>query len=191
MGPFHKSFAAILAAGFLAGCAELLPKTDNQIASPWKSFEEARAAIERIEPGKTTGAMLRSDGLDPFRTPNVTLLTYSDITLRFPVNIGRERLDAGLRECLEAGKACTGYAIAARDVKRDRTGNFWLDALGFERKAEITGWSFNALVLMVDDRVVYTLYGGQPVMHEQEVNRQPLGPLQSFGDSVPLSSLLK
>jgi hypothetical protein len=181
----------LAAALLLGGCAELLPKSENQLASNWGSFEEARAAIKRIDHGKTTGEMLRRDGIDPFKTPNVQLLTYSDITLRFPVNIGRERLDPGLRQCLEAGKACTGYAITARDVKRDRTGNFWLDALGFERKAEITGWTFNALVLLVDDRVVYTLYGGQPVMHEQEVSRQPLGPLQSFGDSLPLSSLVK
>src|SRR5689334_17827301 len=127
----RSTVAVAVAAALLAGCAELLPKTENQLASPWKTFEDARDAIERIEPGKTTGTSLRAAGLDPYRTPNVQLLTYSDITLRFPVNIGRERLDAGLRECLEAGKACTGYAITARDVKRDRTGNFWLDALGF------------------------------------------------------------
>ena len=186
-----RFLAPALAALLLCGCAELLPRAQNQLASPWGSYGDAQAAIERIDQGKTTGAKLRADGLDPYTSPNVQLLTYSDITLRFPVNIGRERLDAGLRECLEAGKACIGYAITARDVKRERTGNFWLDVLGFERKAEITGWTFNALVLLVDDRVVYTLHGGQPVMHEQEVNRQPLGPIQSFGESLPLSSLVK
>ena len=38
---------------------------------------------------------------------------------------------------------------------------------------------------MVDDTVVYTLYGGQPRISEKEQNRQPLGPLQGWGDFLP------
>ena len=78
-----------------------------------------------------------------------------------------------------------------RDVKRDRIGNFWSDTLGFKRVVEVTGWSFNSLVLLVGDRVVYTLYGGQPNLREQEVTRQPLGPAQNFGDSLPLGNLVR
>jgi hypothetical protein len=29
---------------------------------------------------------------------------------------------------------------------------------------------------------VYAVYGGQPTVHETEVNRNPLGPLQGWGD---------
>jgi hypothetical protein len=32
---------------------------------------------------------------------------------------------------------------------------------------------------------VFTLYGGQPIVHEMERNKQPLGPLQGWGDIVP------
>ena len=183
--------ALAVAAGLAAGCAELLPKAQAEINSPWASFEEARAAIERIEPGRTTAAELRAIGIDPYQTPNVQLLTYSDIALRFPVNAAPDRLDQGLRQCLEAGKACTGYFLSVKDVRRDRVGGFWKDTLGFKRTVEVSGWSFNALVLMVNERVVYTLYGGQPKLLEHEVTRQPLGPVQNFGESLPLGSLLR
>ena len=174
--------AAALLALAAAGCAQLLPKSSTEVSSPWRDFASARAAVERIEPGRTGLAELRALGIDPYSSPNVQLLTYSDIVTRFPVQVGVEKLDAGLRECLEAGNRCTGYYLNVKDVKRDRTGSFWLDALGFKRVTETSGWNFNALVLVVGDRAVYTLYGGQPQMHEQEVNRQPLGPFQSFGD---------
>jgi hypothetical protein len=166
----------------LGGCAELLPKAQSEVTSPWKSFDEAKATIERIEPGLTSLAEVRAQGIDPYTSPNVQLLNYSDIVLRFPMASGI--LDPGLRQCLEAGKACIGYWISVRDTHRDRTGNFWLDALRFKRVVDTTGWSFNALILSVNERVVYTLYGGQPNVHEHEVTRQPLGPLQNWGDSV-------
>jgi hypothetical protein len=179
--------ACVIAASGLAGCAELLPKEHNEIESPWPGFGEARTAIERIEPFKTTRAELNTAGIDPYATPNVVLLTYSDIILRFPIggSVPPERLDRGLRECLYAGKACYGYAMNLKDVKRDRTGNFWLDSLQFHRKTDVSGWTFNALILLVDDVVVYTLYGGQPIIREQVINRQPLGPLQGWGDMLP------
>ena len=176
---------ALLAAGLAAGCSELLPKSQAEVRSEWNSFDEARVAIERIVPGKSSGADLKAAGIDPYASPNVQLLTFSDIALRFPINtLPAGAADAGLRECFAAGRNCIGYSINVREVKRDRVGPFWQDALGFRRVTDVSGWSFNALVLLVDDRVVYTLYGGQPNLREQEVARQPLGPIQNFGDSV-------
>jgi len=35
-------------------------------------------------------------------------------------------------------------------------------------------------ILIVDEHVVYTLYGGQPKVHAEETSRQPLGPLQNL-----------
>jgi hypothetical protein len=178
--------AVLLAACLAGGCAQLLPKARSEVSSPWTSFEEARQAIDRIVPYATTAEDLRAAGIDPFTNPNVQLLTYSDVMLRFPSsNGGNEHLERGLRECLQAGRACRGYAITAKDLKRDRIGNFWLDALSFRRIVETKGWTFNALVLLVHDRVVYTLYGGQPIVHEIETARQPLGPVQGFGEAIP------
>lgn len=179
--------SGILAAALLlGGCTHLLPTSRSETTSPWRSYDEARIAVEAIVPGTTTVDDLRAIGLDPRSSPNLQVLTYSDILLRFPVHDGAyDRLDAGLRECLEAGKACTGYFIDVHDVHRDRVGGFWADTLGFKRETKVSGWSFNALVLMVDERAVYTLYGGRPSVSEQEVARNPLGPAQDLGDAVP------
>jgi hypothetical protein len=186
-----RAAACAVAAALLSGCAQLLPTSRTEVSSPWTGFEQARDAIESIAPDRTTTADLRRLGIDPYASPNVQLLTHSDIALRFPVGTRLEHLDDGLRRCLEAGKACTGYYVNVREVRRDRVGGFWKDAFGFKRVVEVTGWTFNALVLLVGDRAVYTLYGGQPRLQEQEVTRQPLGPAQNFGESVPLGSLVK
>lgn len=179
-------FASALAALSLAGCAALLPNGEAEVQSPWHSFDEAKAAIESIVPERTTIEELRAKGIDPYASPNVQLLSYSDVLLRFPMNApltGSPR-DERLRDCLAAGKACFGYAIEVHELRRVRVGNFWLDTLGFRRESEVTGWTFNALILLKDDRVAYTLYGGQPKLREQTVARQPLGPAQGAGDSL-------
>jgi hypothetical protein len=169
-----------------AACSSLLPNEQEQVMGPWKSFEDARDAIERLVPDRTTTAELTAAGIDPYRTPNVQLLSFSDILLRFPMTGAalHDQLDPGLQRCIAAGKACSGYSITVRVTHRDRTGNFWVDAFGFKRVTDVTGWSFNALILIVDGKVVYTLYGGQPKMREQEVTRQPLGPAQGIGDAA-------
>jgi hypothetical protein len=183
--PRAWTFAALAVA--LAGCAELLPQARNEVASNWGSYEEAKAAIEALQPYRATAADLRAAGIDPYLSPNVRELTYSDVVLRFPISGSAhwEKLDRGLRECLEAGKSCRGYSIASSYVYRQRSGNFWLDALNFTRQTDVTGWNFNALILLVDDRVVYTLHGGQPLIREFEQTKQPLGPLQNWGDTIP------
>jgi hypothetical protein len=180
--------AAGLAALLLfSGCSSLLPRSQSEARGTWTTFDEARAAMEKIRPKETTRAELNAAGIDPYKTPNITILTYSDILLRFPVTaaLTMEQLDEGLQHCFKAGTKCDGYLVQAREAKRRRTGNFWLDSLNFDRPAETKGWSFNALIVLVDDVVVYTLYGGQPVLTEHERERNPLGPLQSWGSAVP------
>jgi hypothetical protein len=182
-----QALLVLLAACAISGCVELLPKAKSEITSPWDSFEQAKAAIDRIEPYRATAADLRAQGIDPYANANVKLLTFSDIVLRFPITgaIGQDKLDPGLRECLTAGKRCIGYSINVSDARHDRVGNFWLDALNFRRIVETTGWSFNALILLVDERVVFTLVGGEPIIHQVDTNKQPLGPLQGWGDTLP------
>lgn len=176
-----------------AACAPLLPRSQNELPSHWHSYDDAKASIEAIVPGATRAPDLAAMGLDPYVDPNIQLLTYSDIVLRFPLGSAAtaDGVDMGLRECLAAGKACVGYSITARDIRRDHTGPFVQDTLGFKRVLETHGWSFNALILLVDERVVYTLYGGQPNVYEREVTRQPLGPAQNVGDSIPWQGLAK
>ncbi len=170
-------------AALVAGCTALLPSADNVVHSKWQSFEEARAALETVAPQRTTLAEVHALGLDPYADPNVELLNYSDILRRFPLASSKVKLDAGLQQCLDAGKACTGYAIDIRNAHQKRVGNFFLDFLSFQRQTKSTGWSFNALVLVVDDRVVYSLYGGKPAVSEMAKTTEPLGPVQNWNGS--------
>ncbi len=176
----------------LCGCAALLPKERAEVRGPWRSFDEAKAAIESVVPEGTTTAELHAKGIDPYANPNVQLLSYSDVLLRFPLSVqpGVDSRDPGLRACLDAGKACHGYAIEVRAIRRERVGNFWLDTFGFRRQVDVSGWTFNALILIRDGRVAYTLYGGQPNVSEQQVARQPLGPVQSAGTTLSAQKLV-
>ena len=178
--------ALILAAAALFGCQSLLPRADLATQQAWGDFEEARAAIERIAPRLTTRADLSAAGIDPLKNASVTILGLPDVMQRFTVGtaVDAQALDPGIRECLAAGNTCTGYSILVRRSDRKRIGNFWLDTFNFRREIDVTGWTFNALILLVGDTVVYTVHGGQPRIHEKEVTRNPLGPLQSFGEAV-------
>ena len=181
-----KALAALLIAG-LAGCTSLLPRSESSTADTWGDYESAAAAIERIIPLQTTRSELQAQGIDPRKNAAITILTFSDVALRFQTGgaIRAEELDPGVRQCLTAGKACSGYAIALKRTLNRRIGNFWLDSFNFRRETDSTGWSFNAIILLTGDLVVYTLHGGQPRMHETAVERNPLGPLQSWGEQVP------
>ena len=180
-----RRLSCLVLAAACAGCAGLLPRTEVATQETWKDYESAKAAIERIVPGQTRRADLAGEQLAA-SNPAVTVLSYSDVVQRFAVGsaVKQEELDPGIRQCLTAGKACTGYAVLVKKTSRKRVGNFWLDSLNFRRETDVTGWTFNALILFVDDLVVYTLYGGQPRVHEKEMSRNPLGPLQGWGQTV-------
>jgi hypothetical protein len=188
LGPALAAAAIAVAIVALSGCQALLPETKAQTSVGWSSFDDARNTIESFVPYKTTLSEIAAKGIDPYANPAVTLLSFSDILQRFASSsaVRREDFDSGIRDCLAAGKRCIGYSIVAKSVKRDRVGNFWLDSLNFERKIDVTGWIFNGLVILVDDQVVYTLYSGQPKIEDREVTRNPLGPLQGWGDQVPV-----
>lgn len=188
--PLRLLLLCVLAAA-LGGCAALLPKSKAETEATWRSYEDARAAIERIEPYKTTRADLIAAGIGAPGDPTITVLSHVDVAIRFPIGgvLREEDVDRGIRDCLKAGKACSAYQMNVKHSNRDRIGNFWLDALRFRRETDVTGWTFNALVIFVNDTVVYAVYGGQPTIHELEVDRNPLGPLQGWGDWVGAKAL--
>jgi hypothetical protein len=184
--PSAMRCALILAAAALCGCESLLPRADVATQQAWGDFEEARAAIARIAPKQTTRTELSAAGIDPLKNASVTILGLPDVMQRFTVGtaVDAQDLDPGIRECLAAGNACTGYAILVRRSDRRRIGSFWADIFNFRRETDVTGWTFNALILFVGDTVVYTVHGGQPRIHEKEVSRNPLGPLQGLGEAA-------
>jgi hypothetical protein len=166
----------------LGGCSSLLPHARTE-SSPFKTFEAARQAIDALEPMKSDVKALTKLGIDPVTQANTVILTQADIVRRFVPSalLKREDLDPGVLACLEARDACRGWEITAVRLARARTGNFLTDFTNFHRRTETTGWRFNALILLVNDVVVYRAWGGQPRVNEIEVNTNPLGPLQELG----------
>lgn len=174
------------AAGTIAACSALLPRSETLTDSPWQSFEDAQRTFDHIVVHTTTAADLKLLKLDPASNPNVTILNYSDVLRRFipGPSVEASSLDTGVQECLRAAIRCQGYEVDHRVLKRKRHGNFWADMLNFKRKTDIAGWRFNAVLLITDEVVVYKLTGGQPAIHEHEESKNPLGPLQSAAESL-------
>lgn len=163
----------------------MLPKARTD-STPFATFEAAQAAIESLTPMSSNLKTLAQLGLDPATQPNILILTYDNIVSRFvPSNmLKRADLDPGVLACIDAREACRGWSMAISRVQRARTGGFFLDFTNFRRNTETTGWRFNALILLVNDTVVYRNWGGQPNVREVEVNTNPLGPLQELGPAL-------
>jgi len=178
--------ASVVAAVLLvSGCTSLLPRARSE-SSPFKSFDEASKAIDALTPMQTKIDAVTALGIDPVKQPNTVILTHADIVRRFVPSalLKREDLDPGVLRCLQAREACRGWELTAARISRTRTGNFFADFTNFSRKTETNGWRFNALILLVDDVVVYRAWGGQPNVNEVEVNTNPLGPLQDLGPAI-------
>lgn len=185
----YRLLLALLCVG-LTGCATLLPNSQT-VTTSFETFEDARQAITALEPMKTDLAALTAKGITPEKQQNTVILTYADIMRRFVLGsvIRREDLDPGIVLCLEAREGCRGWDISASRIYRARTGGFLADFMNYSRRTDITGWRFNAQILLANDVVVYRAWGGQPVINEVEESRNPLGPLQEVGPSLLRNSL--
>lgn len=182
---FLVSLSFMLAAALAAGCSSLLPKAKSETGAQWKTFEEVKRTYDSIQPGVTTLQELKRLGYDPFVNKNVAVLHYSDVLSKYAPNGMRDEfLDPGLRECVQASTKCTAFAIEYRQSRRVRVGNFFLDFINFERRTEITGWRFGAVVVIVGDRVVYKSWSGVPAISEVEETNNPLGPVQDGGGAI-------
>lgn len=168
----------------IAGCSALLPSSRVTVESPWNSYDDAMASFDKIIPNKTALHELRSLGFDPFSTPNIKILTYLDVMNRFMPNpsIRKQDLDEGIQACIEAKTNCKAYEFEPKIMKSRRHGNFWMDFFNFKRHVEESGWKFDAIIILVDDIVVYKLSGGSPNIYEIKKTKNPLGPLQNADD---------
>jgi len=175
----------------LSACATLLPTSKTETVSEWNSYDDAVKSLSLITPYTATRQDVHAQGLDPRRNPAITVLHFADVLQRFSAAalIKPDDVDRGIRDCLHAGKQCSAYSIVVKKLDRKRVGNFWIDSLNFKRETVTTGWSVDVLLVFVDDALVYQLIGGQPTINEYEVRRNPLGPLQGWGD--PSSPILR
>jgi hypothetical protein len=168
------------------GCSALLPSSREATHSPWRSYEEAQLTFDKVIPGETTEVNLNALKLDPRSNPNIAILNYSEVLMRFVphASISVDDLDSGVRECLSAKVLCKGFAISQSSVHRNRNGNFVFDVLGFSKTTQITGWKFHGLLLIKEGVVIYKLSGGTPSIAQEEENTNPLGPVQSIGQKL-------
>jgi hypothetical protein len=180
-----STLAYLLVAVGLSACTSLLPKTHSE-ASAFKSFDAAKAAIESLIPMQSDQDTLVALGIEAGKQPNTTLLTHADVVRRFvPTGVlTKQDLDPGVVACIEAKDSCRGLELVASRIDKARTGNFFTDFFNFNRRTDTTGWRFNALILMVNQTVVYRTWGGQPSVSETEIHNNPLGPLQDVGPST-------
>jgi len=170
----------VLACAALAACSSLLPRGSNVTPEGFASFEEGRAAAERIEALKTATSDLRGLGFDPVEGDNVTLIPYPDIVGRLAPNsaVPYDKLDAGIRQCIEAQSSCRGYLFHFERQNHVREGSFVLDFLNVRRTTHTTGWWFDALIVVTDGTVLFRNYAGQANTQKVEKQVNPLGPLQ-------------
>lgn len=142
--------------------------------------------FEKIVPGKTTLAELKALGVDPDRTANVALLGHADLLRRLAASSSFDinHLDPGLKQCVSLAQSCFAYELEQTQLDRQRVGGFWMDFLNFRRSVDITGWQFDALVVIKGELVIYKLWSGKPKIHQTEDERNPLGPLQGIGPSL-------
>jgi hypothetical protein len=177
---------AAFASAALAACAHLLPAASVDARADFGSFADARQALEKIEPYKTRFGELAGLGFDVAAPRNVTLLNYPDLARRLAPEavVALDALDPGIRDCILARARCVVYGFRFKHEQRERTGGFLGDFFNFERTSRVTGWTFDAVIAVRDDTVVFRGFNGEPENVRVEHQRNPLGPLQSIGDSV-------
>jgi hypothetical protein len=182
----RSRIASVAGAVVVAGCAAALPRGTSDTPSPFDSFAQAESAAARILPLRTTPAELRALGFDPEAGNNVTLVPYPDVLARLVPYSGvpMDALDRGIRECIAAQTKCRGYVFHFERQQREREGNFWSDFFNVHRVTRVSGWWFDAFVVVSDSKVLFRNVAGQASISRTERQTNPLGPFQPAGESA-------
>ncbi len=186
----NLTFTATLAAwmvgiaAFLSGCS-VLPSSTNKSQILWKSYDEARGAYDKVALDYTTDVELRKYGFNTDRVPNIRLLNYVDVVNLFGSGFRPEDLPNGVQTCVAARDNCFAYVVKAQDIHSKRVGNVMADLLGFRKQTHVTGWEFQATLVLVNNVVVYKMWNGTPKIENEEKQTTPLGPMQNLGGIIP------
>lgn len=182
---FSARWALLAVVLGLSACSSLLPRGDSNIASPFESYAQAQAAADKIVPFQTRTADLASMGFDYSDGRNVVRIPYPDLLARLAPYPGvpMDALDPGIRQCIHARNECRAYAFHFERKQRKRTGTFWYDFFNIRRITHVTGWSFDALIVVTDGTVLFRNFGGQAQIDQTERSVNPLGPLQPAGEA--------
>jgi len=187
-GRYARVVASLFVTLSLVGCGGLglLPYQTDVKNTNFKSYKEVEIAYQQISPGATRESDLTQLGFDASGSPNVEVLSYLGVIERFMPrdSIKFDNLDPAVQSCIEARDRCTAYVFKPERLHQQRTGNWFLDILGFERTTVSYGWSAEVVLLMQDGRVAYKVMAGKPRIQNYHDNVQPLGPLQDLGGDV-------
>lgn len=175
----------------LSACSSLLPRGASDNATPFLTFAEAQAAADKIVPFQTRTSELASLGFDYNEGRNVVRIPYPDLLSRLAPYPGvpMDALDPGIRQCILARGECRAYVFRFERRDRKRIGGFWYDFFNIRRITHVTGWWFEALVVVTDGTVLFRNFAGQAQIDQMERSINPLGPLQPAGEAA--GSLLK
>ncbi len=177
-------FALLLYAALAGGCANLLPSIQQEVTTPWTDFDAAKRSFDEIVPYQTTLQTVRKLGFGPDHLPNMQLLNRAQVVqaaLPSPLQEGAT-VPRGILDCMRAGAGCVGYAMEPSHMEHRRVGHVLLDLLNFRRDTLTTGWKFAALIVVVDETVVYKQWSGQPKVQSTLRRTNPLGLLQTMED---------
>lgn len=181
-----KTFLLVLPSFLICACSGLLPSAKQSVNTPWSDFDGAKRSYEQIVPFQTTMQTVRELGFDPDKAANMKVLNQAQVVnavlpspLHDPATIPK-----GLIACMGAQESCVGYLMEPSKIDQNREGNFLLDFLNFKRKTVTTGWKFSALIVVVGETVVYKQWDGQPKIETSDERVNPLGPLQSMGETL-------
>ena len=178
-----KKIVITLLVSACSGCGTLLPSGNEVSSSNWKSYNHIESTLKKIRPKETTIKDLKDLGIDFKSTPNLKTLTYLDIMERFKLDSTRFneiKLPDGLEEALNKHEKCIAYELVIKKANKKRVGSFWKDMLSFEQVTKSNGWTFQAIIVIVDSTVVYVLYSGSPKVESLESHKRPLGPFQGI-----------
>lgn len=185
---YARLFASLTVTLGLVGCGGLglLPRKADIKNTNFRSYAAVQAAYQTITPGATRESDLGQLGFDAAQSPNVEVLSYLGVIERFMPrdSIKFDQLDSSVQSCIEARDRCSAYIFKPERIHEERTGNWFLDVLGFERESISFGWSAEVMLLIQDGRVVYKVMGGRPRINDYHDDVKPLGPFQDLGGTV-------
>lgn len=188
MKPAALPVVFLAAALALTGCTAMLPSSSSVSPSKFPSFEAAQSALDKTVPYKTTLDELKDLGFDPQDSANVTVIPYPEVVSRLAPysGVALDALDPGVRDCILAQTQCKAYVFRFGQLDRQRDGNFFLDFFNIKRDVQTNGWRFEGLVVVRDGVVLFRNSAGEPKLNTFEKTKNPLGPLQRYGESTDL-----
>jgi hypothetical protein len=175
-------FAVIIASCLVSACGNLLPQKHERPELPWNSFEDMKHVYDLVLPHTSTVDYLHEQEINPYKTPNISIVSHLDIQQRFIPNaaVRTEDVAPEILECIRHAARCYGYALSVEVEKTERVGNLALDLMNFRKTTETTGWRFDALFVIDQssgqDTVVYKVWRGDPQIYTTEKKKNPLGP---------------